>query len=596
MIRRSNKKPLYNNVYSQYKPPETNSLLRYSQKRAWSGLSVYKFVFTTNIAFGAALLLCLSLLLQPLTFAYADTTDSSTGESSEAAATPIPTQSQDPPVTSPSDLSDPISPSVLDDGDDEADQLPQQSDVTQTDTTAVESEEILATNASDSGVEIVSSEPIDTEVEPQIATDQSATTSVPQATSTAVTNDQSDTDTQADVPDSASADADSSASDESDSSQGPLSDIVASSIASTTSELITTGSISTVQTDNVFAFNKNECTEVADGSFYCQKISYDNLAPNDLFAAPDASGDMEIYVIQNGVQLKITDNTVDDAAPYYDARSETLVWHRLINDRYQIISHDVETGEETQITQTSVNNMEPSRNGDYTVWQRWVDNNWEIILLEDGQETQITTSVEHDIAPHIRGDLIIWNVRASDGTQSLMTYDIGSEMFNEIRDTDGVSVSNPRMLVMYEAQYQNGDTVMKGFDLITGEIVPIQRIPYELPTDIPSPEATGEVKALPNNPQSEEELASDSDLDTDEPEDPVVPYDPDDLNLASTTTTVVDPVLTLDFDLDLRPDETQQGATTTDTTLIDQAAIPDVVVPVFVDTQTSVQASSTQDQ
>jgi len=384
----------------------------------------------------------------------------------------------------------------------------------------------------------------------------------------------------------------SSGSDES-SGDGGLSTSTATSTVSTTTSLAS-NDISTMQTDSVFAFNKNECTEVEDGSFYCQKISSNTMADNDLFAAPDATGDMEIYVIQNGEQIQVTDNAVDDASPYYDQRSKTIVWHRLVNDRYQIISYDVENQTEVQLTDTSVNNMEPTKNGDYTVWQRWVQNNWEIILREGDVETQITDSIEHDIAPHIRGDLIIWNVRSSDGSQSLMTYDIGSESFNEIKDTDGVSVTNPRMLVMYEAQYQNGDTVMKGFDPVTGEIIPIERIPRDLPSDIPSPETTGEVRALPTTSQSEEELSSDSDLDTDEPVDSPVQYDKDDLVLnASSTATSTPTVEEVDFDLDLRPSDSQL-ATTTDGLVINQAAIPDVIVPEYTQKDVVEQASSTQ--
>jgi len=138
---------------------------------------------------------------------------------------------------------------------------------------------------------------------------------------------------------------------------------------------------------------------------------------------------------------------------------------------------------------------------------------------------------------------------------------------------------------------------MKGFDLVTGEIIPIERIPRDLPTDIPSPEATGEVRALPTNPQSEEELASDSNLDTDEPTDTAttsMQYREDDLVLNATTTATSTPTVeTIDFDLDLRQTDSQL-ATTTDGTVIDQAAIPDVVVPEYDQKDVVEQATSTQ--
>jgi hypothetical protein len=585
---------------------------------------VYRFVFTTKVAFGAALILCASLLLQPVAFAYAEEPTEKTVENvgtAEVEDEPSSTEAEPSSAEETTDVTENASENIDDNADDEviSKNVVETAELdTDTDTEAdlsseMQTEPATTTDTVSATTTSTTSTVIEAEDEPSvdpIATTTVATTSqsidVPTATSsqpTASTSSTSSNVTNNTVSSSSNQDATttsstasstsvSSGSDES-SGDGGLSTSTATSTVSTTTSLAS-NDISTMQTDSVFAFNKNECTEVEDGSFYCQKISSNTMADNDLFAAPDATGDMEIYVIQNGEQIQVTDNAVDDASPYYDQRSKTIVWHRLVNDRYQIISYDVENQTEVQLTDTSVNNMEPTKNGDYTVWQRWVQNNWEIILREGDVETQITDSIEHDIAPHIRGDLIIWNVRSSDGSQSLMTYDTGSESFNEIKDTDGVSVTNPRMLVMYEAQYQNGDTVMKGFDPVTGEIIPIERIPRDLPSDIPSPETTGEVRALPTTSQSEEELSSDSDLDTDEPVDSPVQYDKDDLVLnASSTATSTPTVEEVDFDLDLRPSDSQL-ATTTDGLVINQAAIPDVIVPEYTQKDVVEQASSTQ--
>jgi hypothetical protein len=586
---------------------------------------VYQYVFTAKVAFAASLLVTISLLLQPVAFVYADESDPDTTEATsatEVTETVVETELESTDTEQAADVSDSVFETASD--EEEVDETPENipSDITeeisdanveqpsQQTSTATTTETASTTSAADESRDVI---PVDLVA----ATSQATTTTAqPVATTSTATSSPDTTSTSstttvntapgggAEVTDTASSSDESSvAGDSSDSEEdvaasaasSTVTTSATSSVATTTTQ--TSDAVSTTQTDNVFAFNKNECTEVEDGSFYCQKISSDTMTDNDLFAAPDATGDMEIYVIQNGEQIKVTDNAVDDASPYYDARSKTIVWHRLVNDRYQIISFDIESQAETQLTDTAVNNMEPTKNGEYIVWQRWVQNNWEIILLDGDDEVQITDSIEHDIAPHIRGELIIWNVRSSDGSQSLMTYDIASQAFNEIKDTDGVSVTNPRMLVMYEAQYQNGDTVMKGFDLVTGEIIPIERIPRDLPTDIPSPEATGEVRALPTNPQSEEELASDSNLDTDEPTDTAttsMQYREDDLVLNATTTATSTPTVeTIDFDLDLRQTDSQL-ATTTDGTVIDQAAIPDVVVPEYDQKDVVEQATSTQ--
>ena len=266
----------------------------------------------------------------------------------------------------------------------------------------------------------------------------------------------------------------------------------------------------TVESDTQFSFNKNECTRIEDGTFYCQKQSDITALEDSLLAAPDNDGDLEIYLVRDGERFQITQNEVDDASPYYDELSNTIVWHRLLNDRYQIISYDIESGQESQLTQTNVNNMEPARNGTYTVWQRWVENNWEVILFDGVTEQQITNSARHDIAPNIRGPLVIWSSQSNDGTQELKTYDIQSKTQTTISDSEGVSVSNPRMVVMYEALYENGDIVTKGFDLVSGKIVPLEALPKKLPTELPDAEPTEEVRALiQSKPEPKEVTGSD---------------------------------------------------------------------------------------
>ena len=331
--------------------------------------------------------------------------------------------------------------------------------------------------------------------------------------------------------------------------------------------------VSIVESDSHFAFTKDECTRIEDGSYYCQESGGSVELDDSLIAAPDVDGDLEIFLIKNGERFQITQNTVDDASPYYDEYSETIVWHRLVNDRYQIISFDVATGKETQITNTRVNNMEPARHGDYIVWQRWVDTNWEVILYDGKTEEQITNSQRHDIAPHIRGSLVIWNSQSNDGTQSLKTYDLKSKTFTTITDAEGVTVANPRMIVMYEALYENGDIVTKGFDLVSGEIVPLHSLPRELPTELPDSDSTGETRALiQNKPETRESDSINI---------------PDDVDQNASSTAIIP-----DDTLDLRPATTTDEAETKVASSTTPIEIPDLVVtPVAVASST---ATSTQ--
>jgi len=316
-------------------------------------------------------------------------------------------------------------------------------------------------------------------------------------------------------------------------------------------------------TQGEYSFNKSECTIVEDGSYYCQKADLNPQAEDGLFAASDSDGDLELFLRRDGIEQQITDNVYDDASPYYDSLSETIVWHRLVNDRYQIVSYDISSAEEQVITDTNVNNMQPTRSEDSIVWQRWVGDNWEIILWQDGEELQLTDSQEHDIAPHVRGDLVIWNVRSGDGVESLMTYDINSRLYNEIIDSEGVAVANPRMVVMYESVFENGDVITKGFDLVTGEVIPLQQTPAELPEELPEPDSTGETRALvaPNQPKPAEDEVEDL---SDQPE-----FGDDPESTTSTTSSAVRiATTTSDLTLDLTP----AAATSTSTTSLESVS------------------------
>jgi len=247
--------------------------------------------------------------------------------------------------------------------------------------------------------------------------------------------------------------------------------------------------------DNQLIFNKNECTEIATGSFYCIPPT-DSGLEDALYSAPDKDGDLEIFLVRGGSESQITNNEVDDAAAFFDQNSNTLVWHRLLDDRYQIISYDIESGEEKQLTSGSQNNMEPTRQGKYTVWQRWTDNNWDIVMFDGKNEVQISHSSAHDIAPYIHGTLLAWNRYTPDGEKTIEMYDINTETYVTVNDPEGLSVSNPRMVFVYDSLHPNGDIVTRGFDMISRQFIQLDTLPRELPEEIPKSEPTSETRAL----------------------------------------------------------------------------------------------------
>jgi len=236
------------------------------------------------------------------------------------------------------------------------------------------------------------------------------------------------------------------------------------------------GVVTVFNDQNKFRFSKDECISVGDGTYYCtdsdqSKVSVDQ---DGVFARADADGDREIFVKKAGTIIQITNNLTDDDAPYYDEKTDTIVWHRLVDGRYQIFEYDFATEEERQLTTERYNNMQPSRYGDIIVWQGWVGNDWEVMLEENGELIMVTDNDTHDISPRINGNYIIWQ-SFEDGAWKVKVYDLITGTTNTISDAEGGSVENPRFVLVYDTKFGNGDVETRGYDLESGQVVPLSQ-------------------------------------------------------------------------------------------------------------------------
>ena len=197
-----------------------------------------------------------------------------------------------------------------------------------------------------------------------------------------------------------------------------------------------------------------------------------------------------------GEYTKISDNSTDDRAPYYDPASDTIVWHRMLNERFQIVSYDLADGTEEVLTNSATNNMEPTRLGDVTVWQRWVKNNWEI-FMHDGEElSQLTDNEVHDVAPQMREGHVMWQQLGANNEKMVTIYEIATGHTNTITNNDGGAIVNPRLVLMYDTTFENGDVLTQGYDLETGDVIPLGAASVPTPEDIPETDTTGETRAL----------------------------------------------------------------------------------------------------
>lgn len=276
---------------------------------------------------------------------------------------------------------------------------------------------------------------------------------------------------------------------------------IATSTATTSADMILSGD----HNSHAFEFDAKECAVVGDGAYYCSSTAKAPDPLNDgVFSAPDSGGDLEIFVRLNGKESQLTENSVDDSAPYYDALSKRIVWHSLINDRYQIVSYDTKTNEQTVMTHEQYNSMEPVAYGNITLWQAWIGNNWEIIM-NDGTETkQLTHNAVQDVSPHMRGGYIVWQTQFDTGWQ-VAVYDQKTDTIEYIASEGGQKIENPRFVLVYDSTNDEGDIQTVGYDFDKKVTFALSNLPAQLPEKLPDPDQTGETRALIQSKQTSKE-------------------------------------------------------------------------------------------
>jgi len=291
-------------------------------------------------------------------------------------------------------------------------------------------------------------------------------------------------------------------------STAPTSTVVSVSTSTpvVTATTTATGTIEVgTHTSNAFNFDTKDCAVVGGGAYYCSSAKENTDVMKDgVFAAPDIDGDLEIYVRLDGVQQAITSNTIDDSAPYYDALSERIVWHRMVNDRYQIVSYDTKTQKETLFTNTNYNNMEPVAYGTITLWQAWIDTNWEIMMFDGVITLQLTHNQMQDVSPHMRGGYIVWQSQFTLGWQ-VAVYNQKTNSIEYIPSEEGVKVENPRFVLVYDSTNKEGDIQTVGYDFDNKTTFNLGNIPAQLPDKLPNPDQTGETRALIQVKQTQKE-------------------------------------------------------------------------------------------
>lgn len=287
-----------------------------------------------------------------------------------------------------------------------------------------------------------------------------------------------------------------------------------------------------VTEENYFQFNKNACVSVGDGAFHCSTNAKTELdSQSVIYSEQGASGNMEIFLkTSRGKVKQITENTFDDTAPHYDPESMRIVWQRLIDGRFQIILYDIMEESETQLTFSKTNNMEPKVSDAGIVWQAWDNNDWEVMYFDGAYTEQLTNNEGQDVAPVIQDGYVLWSILGIED-QEARVYSLDTKETITITGHDGGSITNPRFVLVYDTEFENGDTITQSFDPATGLSEAVAARPAPEPIDIPENDPTGEIRALLIQGKNQKDEIDFDDLPDDGGNDTNASSSPDTLNL-----------------------------------------------------------------
>jgi beta propeller repeat protein len=145
-------------------------------------------------------------------------------------------------------------------------------------------------------------------------------------------------------------------------------------------------------------------------------------------------------VVVSGIPVsQITSNSYEDTLP--QIKGNYLVWQRYVDGDWEIFLYNTVINQTTQITNNAYDDLSPQTDGTYVVWHGFNDGEWDIFLWDGIQTYLISDRGADDISPQVVNGLIVWT----------------SEPF-------GDNFVDPAEIILYNAQNQTRTVLSEDVD------------------------------------------------------------------------------------------------------------------------------------
>lgn len=155
-----------------------------------------------------------------------------------------------------------------------------------------------------------------------------------------------------------------------------------------------------------------------------------NQTLSDIAAATDiqlqeetVDGYRQIYTMVNDEAVFLTSGSYNHTQAM--AAREYVVWVKTVNGAGQIVLYHIPTDTRLHLTETSTNQKPKVTTDGHVVWERWMEDRWQIFYF-DGLSVRQMTEGDVSVDPDILNDTVVFTRQSSDGEWSAHKVELKS--------------------------------------------------------------------------------------------------------------------------------------------------------------------------